>query len=222
MGTVESEGFAYVKMRLQGHRTKLTEDHLAWMRIPRRFWVASFDGIQDVVVRQATHNYIKDIDGFLDRGEGLLYWGPNGTGKTCAAVVIAKEARRLGASVLFITAESLRQASLDKEKFDGDLLVTDRAQQVDLLVIDDLGKEHSDKRAGSGWSERLIENLLRVRASDCKSTVITTNASRSDMESRYSASMLEVLKETCFPVHMEGDSLRDQASALLRTRLAAG
>jgi DNA replication protein DnaC len=192
------------------------------MRIPRRFWVASFDGIQDDGVRGATQAYIKDLDGFLDRGEGILFWGPNGTGKTCAAVVIAKEARRLGASVLFITAESLRQASLDKEKFDGDLLVTDRAMQVDLLVLDELGKEHSDKRSGSGWSERLIENLLRVRASNCKSTVITTNANRGDMEGRYSTSMMEVLKETCFPVQMEGESLRDQASTLLRTRLAAG
>jgi len=196
-------------MRIPGVKIELTEDHLAWMRVPTRFWGVRFDQIPDEL-RVDMQLYLHSLDQKIDDGIGLILWGPNGTRKTGAAVVAAMAARRSGASVLFITAESFRQASLDKDKFDGDLLVTDRAMQVDVLVFDDLGKEHT---SGDGaWVERLIENLFRVRAANKKVTIITTQMNPGQMEERYKLSMMEVLLESCVRIHVDGESLRKRPS----------
>lgn len=195
-------------MRIPGVKIDLTEEHLTWMRVPVRFWEVKSGQVHESF-REPLRDYLSTIDQKLDDGVGLILWGPNGVGKTSAAVVVAKVARKAGASALFITAESFRQATLDKEKFDGDLLVTERATQVDVLVIDDLGKEHSGE---SAWAERLIENLIRVRAANKKVTVITTNMNPGQMEERYKRSMMEVLLEACVRIQADGESLREKPS----------
>lgn len=206
-------------MRIVGQRTKLTADHLLWMRIPRRFWEASFQDIQDPDVRGVVLAYLQKLDSVLDNGDGLLFWGENGVGKSCAAVVLAKEARRRGASCLFITAESLRQSVLEKEQFSDDQLVIDRARKVEFLVLDDLGKEHSGE---TGFTERLFENLIRERSSHRRSTVVTTNMNYEQMIKTYKHSMMEVMKESLVPVHVEGENRRDEGAGKLRARLATG
>lgn len=206
-------------MRIAGHKVKLTADHLSWMRVPPRFWRVSFDSIQEGEHRDRIRAYLRQIDDMLDGGVGYLFWGNNSLGKTSAAVVLLKEARRHGASGLFITAESLRQALLSKEKFADDLLVYDRAEQVDVLLLDDLGKEVV---GGSDWSPRTFENLLRVRSAHRRTTIITTNVPLEALAERYSVSFREVLKEVCVPVRVVGHSYRDDIGAELRTRLATG
>jgi len=206
-------------MRIAGYRNRLTEDHLVWMRIPVRFWDARLDRIQDPSLKEVVRQYGRDIDQNLDEGSGLLFYGDNSLGKTCAAVVLAKEARRVGASVLFITAESLRQSVIDKTRLYDDVLVYDRAEQVDVLILDDLAKEHSDD---GGWSRRTIENLLRVRSANCRVTIITTNASLEKLERDYKASFTEILREACLPVRVEGKNLRAEAGEELRARLVTG
>jgi len=195
-------------MRVPGVRVELTPAHLSWMRIPDRFWMARSsaigDGFKDLIFE-----YLRSIDKKLDDGTGLILWGANGTGKTAASVVIAKVARSTGASVLFITAESFRQATLDNEKFDDGLLVKDRALEVDVLVLDDLGKEHS---GDSTWAERTIENLVRVRSSKKRTTIVTTNLNPDQMLERYKLSLMEVLLESCIRIQTEGKSVRKAPS----------
>jgi|LNFM01.1.fsa_nt_gb DNA replication protein DnaC len=195
-------------MRIPGIKIVLTEEHLAWMRVPMRFWEVKSGQIQESF-RDLIRDYRSTLGQKMDDGVGLILWGPNGVGKTGAAVVVAKAAREAGASVLFITAESFRQATLDKEKFDDGLLVTDRAMGVDVLVLDDLGKEHSGE---SSWAERLIENLIRVRAANKRVTIITTNMNPGQMEERYKRSMMEVLMEACVRIQADGESLREKPS----------
>lgn len=206
-------------MRIVGQRTKLTADHLLWMRIPRRFWEATCADIQDPEVRGHVVNYLQKLDSVMDNGDGLLFWGENGVGKSCAAVVLAKEARRRGASCLFITAESLRQAVLEREPFNGDQLLVDRARSVDFLILDDFGKEHSGE---TGFTERLFENLLRERSAHRRSTVVTTNMNQEKMVKTYKLSMMEVIKESLVPIHVEGENRRDAGAQALRARLATG
>lgn len=189
------------------------------MRLPRRFWEASFNDIQDEEARALILAYLQKMDTMLDHGDGLMFWGHWGVGKTCAAAVLAKEARRRGASALFITAESLRTAVLEKEMFEDDQLTVDRARQVDFLVLDDLGKEHSGE---SGFAERLFENLLRERSAHRRSTVVTTNMNQDDLTKRYKLSMMEVVKESLIPIHVEGENRRGEGAKRLGTRLQTG
>lgn len=212
-------------MRIVGHRIKLRKDHMVLMQIPRRFWDASFDAIPDCKGRVPLRNYLREIEPMLDNGSGLLIFGPNGTGKTSAAIVIAKEARRLGASVLFVQAEEFRQGVIDKTMFSDEQTLYERAKEVDMLVLDDLGKEHS---GDSGYAERLFENLIRLRTSNKKVTVITTNLipkppdddrTKPALSNRYVPSMLELMKESMYPVNLVGRDWRVDSQRELEARL---
>ncbi len=161
--------------------------------------------------------YLQKMDSMLDHGDGLLLWGEWGVGKTCAACVLAKEARRKGASVLFATTETLRSAVLEKEGFDDDQLLIDRARQVEFLVLDDLGKEHSGE---SGFTERLFENLLRERSAHQRATIVTTNMDPAALGKKYKLSMMEVIKESLVPLHFEGENRREEGARRIGSRLA--
>lgn len=200
-------------MRVAKYRTPLRADHLLLMRIPQRFWEVTFAevGMKDghlvgASLRRAVESYLRHIDDNLDSGSGLLLWGENGTGKTCAAVVIAKEARRRGAPALFVNAEDLRIATIEQTPFHEDMTLMDRAREVELLVIDDLGKDY---RGATGYSDRLFENLLRYRSANCRTTIITTNLKPVRLLERYKKSMMDVIKEAMAPVAAEGESLRE-------------
>jgi len=203
-------------MRIAGHRQRLTTAHVERMQIPSRFWKVRYDEIPESF-RGEVDNYLKRLDDMLDRGDGLLFWGDNGTGKTSAAVFIALEVRRRCATVLFITAESLRHGILERQMFDEDMTVYERATTVDFLVVDDLGKEHPDQ---PGWSARLYENLFRVRSAAKRATIVTTNMEIPDLTKEYEASMMEVMKETMYPIFAQGENRRNEARKALQERLA--
>jgi len=204
-------------MRIVGQRIRLTGEHMELMRIPRRFWESRASDIRGSV-QEKILAYLKNMNSFLDEGVGLLVWGKNGVGKTGAAVVLAKEARRIGSSVLFVTAEGLRVAVLEKEDFDGSPLM-DRARTVDVLVLDDLGKEHSGQ---TGFTERMFEGLIRQRASARRTTIITSNMGVSALREHYKPSMMEVMKECVYPLRMDGESRRDGALDDVAERLSTG
>lgn len=212
-------------MRIKGYRTKLSRAHLERMALPRRFWNVSYDDVPDSL-KGTLGNFLRDIDEMLDGGEGLLLWGPNGVGKTSAAVLIALEVCRRGGTVFFTTSESIRVSSIEATAFDYDQTLMDRARDVEFLVIDDLGKEH---RGESGYAERLIENLVRVRSAARRSTIVTTNLPiRGDSVKRvaglttvYSRSLMEVIRETMYPVEVTGINKRVRAAGILDERLSA-
>lgn len=214
-----------VVMRIKGYRTKLTRAHLERMTLPRRFWNVSYDEVPDSL-KGTLGNFIRDLDEMLDGGEGLLFWGPNGVGKTSAAVLVALEVCRRGGTVLFTTSESIRVSSIEATAFDYDQTLLDRAREVELLVIDDLGKEH---RGESEYAERLIENLFRMRSAARRSTIVTTNLPLqgntvkriAGLLTVYSQSLMEVIRETLYPVEATGINKRVQAAGLLDERLSA-
>lgn len=211
-------------MRIVGQRIKLTKAHMELMGIPRRFWNVHFDEIPECEGKVYLRSYMRDIETMLDRGVGLLLWGANGHGKTSAAIIAAMEARRRGASVLFAQAETLRQAVIEKTMFSTDKTLVERAREVDFLVLDDLGKEHSGE---SAFSERFFENLLRERCAQKRVTFITTNlpisttgkSGEPSLRNRYIASMLEVMREAMYPVHLKAHNWRDRAQEDMAARL---
>lgn len=210
-------------MRIVGLRIKLTKAHMDLMRIPRRFWESSFDAIPDCEGKDVLRSYLRNIEDMLDRGEGLLLWGPNGHGKTSAAVIVMMEARRRGASALFVQAETLRQAALEGTMFSDEKTLMDRAREVDFLVLDDLGKEHSGE---SGYTERLFENLIRGRSANKRVTLVTTNlpvnppsAGGASLKTKYIASMLEVMREAMYPVLLRTHNWRDRVQQDMEARL---
>lgn len=205
---------------MDARRRKLTEDDLLRMRIPKRFWDAKLGHISNDCdpnvtggaqsAQSVARKFVLNIDDMLRRGDGLLAWGPNGVGKTCMVVAIAKEARRRGHTVMFMASAELRRLVIENEVFDattGERML-DRARRVDLLLFDDLGKGTLD---GKEFGIRALEDLLRDRMSHCRSTFITQNVDPADagvMEELVKLSTLHAMMECTVTVHVCGRDRR--------------
>jgi len=183
------------------------------MRLPERFWTASTDEIHiEGENRDKIARYIDQLPDAMNRGLGLMLWGPNGRGKTAIAALVAKEAARWGYGCMFIRAADLVDRQFGKAVFDKDdgITVRARARTVSLLVLDDLGKEHRDQH---GFTVAEMEEFMRERISRRLVTVITTNMIPRDMGEVYKPSMLEVMKESIYPLKCDGPDLRDEKRA---------
>lgn len=194
----------------------LTKQDLKLIRLPERFWNSTFDGISDGKHKRIVTRYVNGIHEMMSKGIGLILWGENNTGKTSIAAVIAKQARRHGYTVLFVRAAELLRNDLNRLWFDETRTKTwyQRAIDVDLLILDDMGKEH---HAGSGYqagyATDMLEDIVRARSSKLRSMVVTTNMSPSAIkdstdDALYKRSMSEVMKGSTFPVRVDGPDRR--------------
>lgn len=115
----------------------------------------------------------------------IYLYGTVGTGKSFLSVCIARELLESGHSVLYFSAaalfDKLSQYSFDvktKEELRG---FTSDLYHCDLLIIDDLGTELTNQFISSQLFTCLNERFLNRR-----STVISTNLSLRELQSRYS------------------------------------
>lgn len=145
--------------------------------IKKRFRQRTFPNFRtDTPGRKKNYGIAKEYaDNFAyhqARGDGLYIEGTNGTGKTHLAAAIALQLIHEGVPVICKTSSDLL---LDiKKSFDGDGMresdVLDIYKRVDLLIIDDLGKEQC-----SDWSMSTLYSILNDRYEDMKPTIVTTN-----------------------------------------------
>jgi DNA replication protein DnaC len=186
------------------------------MRIPPRYREAHFDGVSPGPHKLELYNYLVALDDMLARGIGLVLHGKNGTGKTSLAVIALKEARRRGHTGLFVEAAALKDIKFGQKTFEAEMRLWDRILDVDVLVLDDLGKGVRDKE---GAEERLLDELLRFRGAYCRTTFITTNMSAiprrrgelSQLEEYLKTSTIHMLSETSISIAMIGADLREGA-----------
>lgn len=203
-------------------RKALTQEDLERMRLPARYWHACMDRVSDrmlrgqggATVRDVVRGYCEAIPRQRAEGRGLLLWGPNGTGKSSIAAVIAKEFRRQGATVLFLAVADLKRMVLEKHAFDEEESFWDRAMRVDALILDDLGKGVADS---TGFGARLLDELIRARNAARRVTILTTNMDprtlREEADSRgddalMMLSTVKTLQEHVVVVEVRGEDQR--------------
>lgn len=205
-------------------RRDLSTNDLERMRIPRRYWQASFYELTDVSVdgedslKSMIEKYISNMSKMRKEGGGFIFYGDNGSGKSCGSVVLAKEFRRRGNTVLFIEAADLKRLVASKEYFDDDETYWERAKDVDVLVVDDFGKGIMDDK---GFGASLFDELIRTRNANKKVTIITSNISpkRWLEELGLKKSTIHTLKECTIPVPVIGDNKRDGSEDRLKSIL---
>jgi hypothetical protein len=172
----------------------LTNRDLERAGIPEDCWRVSLERIPDAAPqKESLAAYLKGLDGFVSDGVGLYCWSnTNGTGKTGAISLMGIQALRTGKTVYFTTAEDLRVMVPKDTMFDESMTVLQRARTVDLLLLDELGKEY---QAQSGFAESVIESLLRYRVQRRKATLISTNLDPNSVKDRYSVDLKEAMKQ---------------------------
>lgn len=160
------------------------------MRVGRDFWDTRLSAIPDC----ATHKkhvveFVQTLHLQVAEGRSLILCGNYGAGKTGCGVLVLKECVARGGRALMVKAEELTSAVIESTPFDQDQSLWDRARTVDVLLLDDLRREHV-----KDFGKSIIESLIRRRADEALTTVITTNASTRELKERYEAAT-EVLRK---------------------------
>lgn len=152
--------------------------------IKKRFQHRTFANFRaDTPQRKHAYDLAKAYADLWDKhsaeGTGLYIEGTNGTGKTHLAAAIAMQLiteRRI--PVICKTAGDML---LDiKNAFDSagatEKQVLDIYKKVDLLIVDDLGKEQC-----TDWSISTLYSILNDRYEEMRPTIVTTNYNSDDL-----------------------------------------
>ena len=130
-------------------------------------------------------DYIKNFREYFTQGKGLYLEGPCGTGKTHLAIAIALAIINTGVPVICKTSIDMlgdikrcyeRNSEVTEEE------VLEAYKTVDLLIIDDLGKEQVTE-----WSVPVLYSILNERYEALLPTIITTNYNTTALAEKLSA-----------------------------------
>lgn len=154
-------------------------------------------------IKKICTNYVNTFSDRLQKNQGLLLYGSSGLGKTFASACIANALLEQGFSVVmtsFIRFVNFSQFSDDTQ----DLLRY--MNEVDLLILDDLGAERT-----SDYAIEKVNAIIDSRSLQNKPLIVSTNLTLQDMKNakdiRYERIYQRIL-EMCYPVYFTGESYR--------------
>ncbi|WP_286153469.1 ATP-binding protein [Sporofaciens musculi] len=154
--------------------------------------------------------YVENFNQMFSEGQGILFWGNVGTGKSYTAAAIANELLEQMQSVIMTSFIKLLDEMSGFEKKD-DCGYIIKLNQAKLLIVDDLGAER-----GTDFSLEKVYDIIDSRHRTGKPIILTTNQEISQMKScediRYSRIYDRIFK-MCYPVKMDGMSWRKRDAA---------
>jgi DNA replication protein DnaC len=195
----------------------LTGKHLSRMRVGRRWWDCTVDAIPDgLAYKEVLKKYLSRLTDHVRAGRGLLFHGEYSTGKTGAAVIIAKATVMYGGTAFFVPTTDLSDVKIDGTMFDANQTIWQRMRSVNLLVLDDLGSEHQ-----SEWAKSLVERIIRIRSDHQRVIIATTNRPLKSLAETYGPAMA-VISSIMLPVEVSGKNWRSNETASLSREIMGG
>ena len=177
--------------------------------IPKRYRDVAFDRWpvtnMDPVVVGEVRDWCATIGDKLDRGEGLWFVGPKGTGKTTLAMLISQHALRAQKSVAIYTAPMLLahiSQTYDEGSQHSYVQFMDRLAEVDLLHVDDLAIARQNE-----WVLEQLYTIVNRRYEDERSVLFTADVP--DLADHVGARTYSRLLQMCGdPLGLEGEDAR--------------
>jgi len=159
---------------------------------------------------QRVRQYADQIARHAEAGTGLALLGPVGTLKTSLAVAALQEGLKTGISGMFLTMPSLLDTlfTLKDTNREEWARFEDRLRNVGILLLDDLGAEHSE-----GWVHTKIDAIVSERYNRMKPIIITSNLTSERLAKTYAARIFDRIRQTSEVVRFSGESLRKAQSA---------
>lgn len=157
---------------------------------------------------QRSSDFVQNFDQSFDN---LFIYGDTGVGKTFLTYCIAKELLDSMHSVIYYSAFDLFDA-FAKNTFSGSDATqgeNDYILNCDLLIIDDLGTELTNRFVASQFFLCINERILRK-----KSTVISTNLSLSNFMDTYSERVFSRVSSNYTMIKLIGKDIRIQKKLL--------
>lgn len=169
------------------------------IRFTRRTF-ETFDSGRDDDAYQKCLNY---VDHYKDtERNSLLLVGGYGTGKTHLAAAIANKLMDDGIPVLFDTFSG--HLNKLKTEFNGGRSVyLEQMKNVDMLILDDIGKEKI-----SEWSQSIMFDVINFRYEHLLPIIMTTNLKNDALKSYLGGAVWSRLCEMCSGVMTKGKDYR--------------
>ena len=159
------------------------------------------------VVREVKH-YCRTIDERLDRGDGLWFQGPRGTGKTTLAMLVSQHVLKARRAVAIYTVPQL--LSEIRKTYDDDsrhdyLDLTRRLAAVDLLHLEDMAVARTNE-----WVLEQLYTIINDRYQDQRSVLFTADVEHpEDLAEHVGERTYSRLIEMCGdPLPMRGEDRR--------------
>jgi len=183
----------------------------------------------------ASNEYVKNWPRYRSYGMGFFLHGDHGAGKSSVAAVMLKSIMAThGADGFFTTfaeiIDMVHEGYRDQEHKDW---FQARVRSAEVLVLDDIGREHQQSQYRSNAELRaiatatarsMIDDLLRFRTHAMKPTFITSNFSLDEIGQKYGDNILSLMHEgmqQCFFTTPEGD-YRKKTQDLRRANIELG
>jgi DNA replication protein DnaC len=201
--------------------------------IKKRFLTRTFENYnlntQNRMAFEIAKEYAVNFTRHAEKGDGLYFEGPVGTGKTHLAVAISLRLMDIGIPCVCKTSIDILndiKSSFDAIRDFDEKAILDAYKDVELLVVDDLGKEMATE-----WSMATLYNILNDRYEKMRPTIVTTNYNDRSLISRMTprgmdntnmAALISRLRETTKVVTMDWSDYRlGGAAARAPVRVAA-
>lgn len=121
--------------------------------------------------------YIANFKSVKEKGLSLLFVGKNNGGKTTAATQIAMGLHKKGYLTYYCTFPQLHRLHGESFHDEKKLELFNAIREVDLLIVDELGKEHTH----SDSTRYLADTFLKSREENLLPTIIITNKPIQDL-----------------------------------------
>lgn len=160
-----------------------------------------------------------DNQEFVRRGRGLVFTGGLGTGKTLAANLCIKKFVRDGFSAFatcFSEMIELYTAGWYSEEEQAHF--HRRVVDPQVLLLDDVGKEHKRKNA---LSQTILDNVVRTRTQHGRAMLVTSNMSLKELGGVYGNAVMRMLRESCMAIGVEGEDYSIKAAERVDAEMAA-
>jgi len=178
--------------------------------IPKRFKNSTFLNYDQSENREASWKVIEFANEFPNNKRGLLLTGNVGTGKTHLAVALANKLLDNLYSVYFGNVIDvlgfIKSTYSQNSKITEDEAINLMTKEVDLFIIDDLGKENSTE-----YTLAMLYQLINRVYENDKTLVITTNDNSDNLVKNLGnrgQAIVSRITEMCEPVVFKGRDWR--------------
>lgn len=158
--------------------------------------------------------YVQKFDEMYKSNQGLIFYGPVGTGKSYTSACIANALLDRNVSVIMTSFVKILQNIQTQDEAEYIAMLN----SAKLLILDDLGTERN-----TDYALEKVYNIIDSRSRASKPMILTTNLDLRDMmeaeDLRYKR-IYDRIFETCFPVKVPGESFRRMSAEVRFDKMA--
>lgn len=189
-------------------RKRKIEENILKSGIPKLYKDSSFDNFD---IRKGTEQALRVSKRFADifkecseKGQGILFIGNTGSGKTHLAISIAKEVLMKGYTVKFVSLLNL-MGSVSTDDFGiSEALKIQELSKCKLLIIDDICVTNAGDRC-----KRILFNIIDNRVNAVKSTIFTSNIINVDeIKTSLNEQIFDRIAGSCVTINVSAESYR--------------